>query len=163
MKRNQLSVILKNAPGELAGLCEVLKRTNINILAMSIQNAKDAVKELYKIREKTDRRIALAESYRGILRDSSDYSMIRLIVDKPAEAEKVLQESNHRIDVEQVLAFRLVNQPGMLGRVARRFGEMKINIDYIYGSAMEDAKESIFIVHIAEADLDRIGSFFDDF
>ena len=163
MKKTQLSVILPNAPGELASLCEVLKRTNINILAMNIQNAKDAVKELYKIREKTDRRIALAESYRGILRDSSDYSMIRFIVDKPVEAEKVLQESNHWIDVEQVLEFRLVNQPGMLGRVAKRFGEMKINIDYIYGSAMEDAKESIFIVHIAEADLDRIGSFFDDF
>ena len=81
----------------------------------------------------------------------------------PAEAEKILKESNPWIDVEQVLEFRLVNQPGMLGRVARRFGEMKINIDYIYGSAMEDAKESIFIVHIAETDLDRVGSFFDDF
>ena len=161
-KGKQLSVILKNAPGELSKLCDVLKSANVNILAMSIQNAKDAVKELYRIREKTGRRIALAESYRGVLKDSSDYSLIRLLVDKPVEAEKVLLRADHLFETEPILVFRLVNQPGMLGEVTRRFGEADINIDYIYGSAMKDAKESIFIVHVAESDLDRIGHSFID-
>jgi hypothetical protein len=157
-RKTQLSVILTNAPGELAKLCDVLKAANINILAMSIQNAKDSVKELYNMREKTGRRIALAESYRGILKDSSDYSLIRLYVDKPEQAEKVLLDSNQLVDTEPILVFRLVNQPGMLGRVAKRFGETNVNIDYIYGSAMEEAKESIFVVHIPGSDLDRIES-----
>jgi hypothetical protein len=139
-KRTQLSVILKNAPGELSKLCDLLKAANINILGMSIQNAKDSVKELYKMREKTGRRIALAESYRGILKDSSDYSLIRLLVDHPVQGEKVLVEAKHLVDTEPVLVFKLVNQPGMLGRVAKRFREAKVNIDYIYGSAMEDDK-----------------------
>jgi len=161
-KKTQISVILTNAPGELAKLCDVLKAANVNILAMSIQNAKDSVKELYNMREKTGRRIALAESYRGILKDSSDYSLIRLYVDKPEEAEKVLLDANHLVDTEPILVFRLVNQPGMLGRVAKRFGEAKVNIDYIYGSAMEEEKEAIFLVHIAETDLERIGNSFND-
>jgi hypothetical protein len=155
-KRTQISVILTNAPGELAKLCDVLRAANVNILAMSIQNAKDSVKELYNMREKTERRIALAESYRGILKDSSDYSLIRLYVDKPTEAQKVLVDANHLIDTEPILVFRLVNQPGMLGRVAQRFGEAKVNIDYIYGSAMEEEKEAIFLVHIADSDLSKI-------
>jgi hypothetical protein len=155
-KRTQISVILTNAPGELAKLCDVLKAANVNILAMSIQNAKDSVKELYNMREKTGRRIALAESYRGILKDSSDYSLIRLLVDKPSEGEKVLLDANHLVDTEPILVFKLVNQPGMLGRVVKRFGEAKVNIDYVYGSAMEDAKESIFVLHIAEGDLAKI-------
>ena len=155
-KRTQLSVILTNTPGELSKLCDVLKAQNINILAMSIQNAKDSVKELYNMREKTGRRIALAESYRGILKDSSDYSLIRLLVDKPADAEKALVKSKHLLDKDHVLVFKLVNQPGMLGKVAKRIGEAHVNIDYIYGSAMEDAKESIFVVHIAETDFDRV-------
>ena len=154
--KTQLSVILTNSPGELSKLCDVLKAANINILGMSIQNAKDSVKELYNMREKTGRRIALAESYRGILKDSSDYSLIRLLVDQPTEGEKVLAKANHLVDTEEVLVFKLMNQPGILGRVAKRFGETKINIDYIYGSAMEDAKESIFIVHIAKEDIDRV-------
>jgi len=158
----QLSVILTNAPGELSKLCDVLKAAKINILGMSIQNAKHSVKELYNMREKTGRRIALAESYRGILKDSSDYSLIRLLVDQPIEGEKTLAKTNHLVDVEEVLVFRLVNQPGILGSVARRFGEAKINIDYIYGSAMEDAEESIFIVHIAKEDIDRVKDSFKD-
>jgi len=158
----QLSVILTNAPGELSKLCDVLKAANINILGMSIQNAKDSVKELYNMREKTGRRIALAESYRGILKDSSDYSLIRILVDQPMEGEKVLAETKHLVDSEEVLVFRLANQPGILGRVAKRFGEAKINIDYIYGSAMKDEKESIFIVHIAKEDIDRVKDSFKD-
>jgi hypothetical protein len=155
-KKSQLSVILTNTPGELSKLCDVLRAAGVNILAMSIQNAKDSVKELYNMREKTGRRIALAESYRGILKDSSDFSLIRLFVDKPMEAEMALIEANHLLDKEAILVFRLVNEPGILGRVAKRFGEAKVNIDYIYGSAMEDAKESIFVVHIPESDLDRV-------
>jgi hypothetical protein len=162
-KKTQLSVILTNAPGELSKLCDVLKASNVNILAMSIQNAKDSVKELFNMREKTGRRIALAESYRGILKDSSDYSLIRILVDKPIEAEKALVKANHLIDKDQVLVFKLVNQPGMLGGVAKRFGESNVNIDYIYGSAMDNASESIFVVHIAESDFDRIKNFFKDF
>jgi hypothetical protein len=162
-KKTQLSVILTNAPGELSKLCDVLKASNVNILAMSIQNAKDSVKELFNMREKTGRRIALTESYRGILKDSSDYSLIRILVDEPIEAEKALVKANHLIDKDQILVFRLANQPGMLGRVAKRFGEANVNIDYIYGSAMDDASESIFVVHIAESDFDRIKNLFKDF
>jgi hypothetical protein len=160
--RTQLSVILLNRPGELARLCDTLKAANVNILAMSIQNVKDAVKELYRIREKTGRRVTLDASYQGILKDSSDYSMIRLLVDHPVEAEKVLLNSKHLIDTDPVLLFRLENRPGMLGRVAKRFGETQINIDYIYGSAMEGGQESIFVVHIAEADYARLGHTFDN-
>jgi hypothetical protein len=161
-KKTQLSVILTNTPGELSKLCDILKAVNVNILAMSIQNAKDSVKELFNMREKTGRRIALAESYRGILKDSSDYSLIRLFVDRPAEAETALLKAKNLVDQEPILVFRLVNQPGILGQVAKRLGEAGVNIDYIYGSAMEDAKESIFVVHIAESDLDRVKDVFKD-
>ena len=161
-KRTQLSVILTNEPGELSRLCDILKEADINILAMSIQNARDAVNELYRLRERVGRRIALAESYRGILKDASDYSLIRLLVDKPEEAMRELAKANHWVDAGEVLVFRLVNQPGILGAMARRFGEIRINIDYIYGSIMEDAKESIFVVHIAEKDLELAGDSFTD-
>lgn len=157
-RRTQLSIILINTPGELAKLCDVLSTSNINILAMNIQNAKDAVEELFKIREKTRRRIALAESYRGILKDSSDYSIIRILVNKPEEAERRLRELEYLLDSEPVLVFTLVNKPGMLGQVAKKLGEARINIDYTYGSAMEDAEKSLFILRVSE--IDKAEAFF---
>jgi hypothetical protein len=66
------------------------------------------------------------------------------------------------IDSDNVLVFKLLNKPGILGGVAKRFGEARVNIDYIYGSVMEDALESIFIVHIAESDFERIKDSFKD-
>jgi len=149
-RRTQLSIILLNTPGELAKLCNVLSKSNINILAMNIQNAKDAIKELFKIREKTRRRIALAESYRGILKDSSDYSLVRILVDKPEAAQKRLTELEYLLDSEPVLVFTLINKPGMLGQVAKRLGEGGINIDYTYGSIVENAEQSIFILHVSD-------------
>jgi len=157
-RRTQLSIILINTPGELARLCEVLSKSDINILAMNIQNAKDSVKELFKIREKTRRRIALAESYRGILKDSSDYSIIRILVDKPEEAERRLTELEYLLDSEPVLVFTLTNKPGMLGQVAKKLGEAGININYTYGSVMEDAEKSIFILHVS--DIEKTEQFF---
>ena len=155
-KKTQLSVILTNAPGELSKMCDVLKAANINIMAMSIQNAKDSVKELFNMREKTGRRIALAESYRGILKDSSDYSLIRILVDHPKKAEEELLKSKHLVSRDHVLVFKLLNKPGMLGRVAKRFGEANVNIDYIYGSTTEDCQDAMFIVHIPDSDFEKV-------
>ncbi len=161
-KKTQISVILTNAPGELSKMCDVLRDAHINILAMSIQNAKDSVKELFQMREKTGRRIALAESYRSILKDSSDYSLIRLLVDQPEAAEKVLLKANHLVHTDPILVIQLVNRPGMLGRVAKRFGEAGVNIDYIYGSTKEENSEAMFVLHIAESDYDKVKDFLQD-
>ncbi len=147
---NQISVFLPNTPGELLKLCDHLKRENINILAISIQNAKDYVEELYKARERSGRRMVLAESYRGVLRESSDYSVIRLVVDQAEKAEKTLVNAEYSVDVEPVICLTLANRPGVLGEVAGKFAEAKINIDYVYGSVMGDAEESIFVVHIPD-------------
>jgi hypothetical protein len=151
-KTNQISVFLPNTPGELLKLCDYLKGENVNILAISIQNARDYVEELFKARERSGRRMVLAENYRGVLRESSDYSVIRLVVDQPGEAERILQDAEYTVDVEPVICVRLSNTPGVLGEIAGKFAEASINIDYIYGSAMEDAKESIFVIHIPKID-----------
>ncbi len=149
-KTNQISVFLPNTPGELLKLCDHLKGENVNILAISIQNAKDYVEELFKARERSGRRIVLAENYRGVLRESSDYSVIRLVVDQPEKAEKILRNADYAVDIEPVICIRLTNKPGVLGEIAGKFAHARINIDYVYGSAMETATESIFVIHIPD-------------
>jgi len=149
-KTNQISVFLPNTPGELLKLCDHLKSENVNVLAISIQNARDYVEELFKARERSGRRIVLAENYRGVLRESSDYSVIRLVVDQPEKAEKTLQNAEYTVDIEPVICIRLSNRPGVLGEIAGKFAQARINIDYVYGSAMEEATESVFVIHIPD-------------
>ena len=82
--RQQLEVMLADAPGELAKLTAVLKENQINIEAMSIQDANEYLLALYDVRSTTGRRVAPRDYYEAILRESAKYSMIRLITDNTA-------------------------------------------------------------------------------
>ncbi len=158
----QLIAFLRNAPGELSRLCEVLKGHDINILAMSIQNAEDYVRGLLKARELTGRRIATAASYGSIMKDSEDYSVIRIVVERSQTrgAIELLQSSGYAIETTPVLVIVLENRPGMLGNVAGTFARAGINIDYVYGSVLSGNKKSLFIVHVKPEELDRAAELF---
>ena len=52
-KDKQLSVFLRNVPGELGRFADLMGRSNINILAMFIQNAADYVQEMFNARGKS--------------------------------------------------------------------------------------------------------------
>lgn len=162
IRETQLIAFLKDAPGELAKMCGVLKASKINILAMSIQNAEDYLRGLFKAREITGRRIAPAANYGSVIRDSEDYSVIRFVVerDQTDQAVQILRESGYVIETTPVLMIVLDNKPGMLGAMAETFAKASINIDYVYGSALSGAEKSLFVVHIKEEDLERASSLF---
>ena len=154
-ERTQLSVFLFNTPGELAKLCGMLGERGINIEAMSIQNARDYVMELYRAREKTGRRIALTQNYQSILKESADYSVIRLLVDEPQKAEHLLTEANYSVDMSTVLSVRLDNKPGQLGEVSRKLAEADININYVYGSVEPTESQTVFVMHVSDLEKAR--------
>ena len=148
----QLSAFVKDHPGELWKLCDVIRREGVNILAMSIQNAKYYVMELYRARERTGRRIAPAVNYQSIIKDSEEYSVIRLVVDQPEKAQKALASENYIFDLSPVLLVTLENRPGTLGELAGRLSRARVNIDYVYGSAKEDDDSAVFILHVQNID-----------
>jgi hypothetical protein len=162
IRETQLIAFLKDAPGELAKMCGVLKAKRINILAMSIQNAEDYLRGLFKAREITGRRIAPAANYGSVIRDSEDYSVIRFVVerDQTDQAVRVLREAGYVIETTPVLMIVLDNKPGMLGTMAETFAKASININYVYGSALSGAEKSLFVVHIKEEDLERAAGLF---
>ena len=152
IQKTQLSTYVENAPGVLAGLCGVLADNDINIEAMSIQNARDYVLEMFKARERTGRRIAPAQNYASIMQDAADYSVIRMIVDDEERARELLDAAEYVFDASAVLVIPLENRPGTLGRIAAGLAEAEINIDYVYGSVTKRSEESLFIIHVADVE-----------
>ncbi len=59
MVRTEITLFLKNVPGELSKLTLMLAENNINIDAITIQDATSYVKELFKARGKIFRRYAI--------------------------------------------------------------------------------------------------------
>jgi hypothetical protein len=66
--------------------------------------------------------------------DTADFGILRLIVDKEAEAIKALNEAGFTTRVTDVVAVEIDDKPGGLARVMELFQKKNINIEYLYAS-----------------------------
>lgn len=149
-KEKQLSVFLRNVPGELGRFADLMGKSNINILAMFIQNAADYIQEMFEARGKSIKRTASAASYGSVIKEAKEYSLIRVVVDRTEKALKLLNQANYRVNTSEVLVMRLDNRPGTLSTVSERFGDANININYVYGSGTLDAKTAIYVFSVPD-------------
>ena len=145
MVRKQISLFLKNVPGELGRLASLLADHQINMEALSIQDASSYVSELFKARGKSLKRIASTQSYESMIRDSNEFALIRFLVNDTDKAVQLLAQNDYMFDLIEVIAIDLTNQPGVLAEVAARFGREGINIKYVYGSVRSTDQTALMV------------------
>ncbi len=145
MIRTEISLFLKNVPGELAKLAELMSKSGVNIDAITIQDASSYVQNLFEARGKSLKRIASSASYSSIRRDSAEFALIRMLVDKTDEAVEILKEREYLFDTKELIAIELENTPGRLFEVTKKFGEEGININYVYGSVSSSGGKCLFV------------------
>jgi hypothetical protein len=73
MVRTEISLFLKNVPGELGKLASLISDAGINIDALTIQDASAYVQELFHARGKSLNRIASATDPAAVRRYGSDH------------------------------------------------------------------------------------------
>lgn len=73
---------------------------------------------------------------RGIsISDTVDHAVVRMIVDDPRKAIHILGDHGALVVETDVLAVKLDDTPGELGKWARKLARAKINIEYAYGTS----------------------------
>ena len=75
--------------------------------------------------------------------DTTDYGILRLIVDKPDTALAVLQDSGCLVSVTPVLAVMLPDVPGGLASALSVLESNGVNIEYMYSFAGKDGHAQI--------------------
>jgi hypothetical protein len=145
MVRTEISLFLKNVPGELGRLSTLLSREGVNIDAITIQDASAYVQTLFQARGKSLKRIASSASYNSMRKDSADFALIRLLADPAEKAVELLDREDFLYDTMEVVAIRLKNRPGELANVTSRFGEAGVNINYVYGSVSSPDEQCLFV------------------
>lgn len=153
MVRTEISLFLENIPGELGRLSGMLSDAGINIDALTIQDASEYVQEIFRARGKSLKRIAPAASYGSMQKDSANYALIRILVEDTDKAIDLLSKGGITFDIMPVIALVIDNKPGTLAKMAKRFGEEGININYVYGSALPKGKKSLFVFSPEDIDL----------
>ena len=153
MVRTEISLFLKNVPGELGRLASLFSDNGINIDALTIQDASNYVKDLFQARGKTLKRIASAASYNPIRKDSAEFALIRLLSDDTDKAIDLLAKNEYVYDINPVIAVELENRPGTLAEISNKFGEEGININYVYGSVSSPDAKCLFVFCPEDIDL----------
>ncbi len=149
-KARQLSVFLENKPGELSRLAKLLGDHGVNILAMSIQDPVEHIQGLFRAREVTLRRIASTASYSAILKEASMLTLIRFVTSDPEGSLELLKEAGYNVTMSEVIASVLAHRPGRLAAIADCMAREGINIDYTYGSSLENMDRALFLFHVSD-------------
>ncbi|MEE4359777.1 MAG: amino acid-binding protein [Desulfococcaceae bacterium] len=145
MIRTEISLFLKNVPGELGKLASLLSAEGINIDAITIQDASSYVQTLFQARGKSLKRIASSASYNSMRKDSVEFALIRLLAEPLDKTIEILTKHDYLFDTVQVIALKLENRPGELANITTKFGEAGININYVYGSVSSPDEKCLFV------------------
>ena len=160
MVRTEISLFMRNVPGELGRLAVLFADEGINIDALTIQDASSYVQALFKARGKSIKRIASVASYNSMRKDSVEFALIRLLAGDTDKAVDLLSKNDYVFDVMPVIALELENKPGELAKITTKFGEKGININYVYGSVSSPEAKCLFV--FCPEDIDTAAKIFKD-
>ena len=84
--------------------------------------------------------------------DTSDFGIVRLIVNDVALANKVLRENGFSVSRTPVVAVEVPDRPGGLHSILTVLKEYKINIEYLYAFVEKSGQNAVIIFRFDDAD-----------
>ena len=78
--------------------------------------------------------------------DTNDFGILRLIVDRPADALSALKASGFMVRETPVVGLKIDHKPGGLHRVLKLMEEYGIFIEYMYDLLSADTSETATII-----------------
>lgn len=94
----------------------------------------------------------LSESRVNILALSVESSgILRVVVDNPIHAAGALREQHYTVEQREVLYVVVPNEPGAGRKLAKLIADADVNIDYLYGSAVEGGFMAAIVIGVADA------------
>jgi len=86
------------------------------------------------------------------LADTSDFGILRSIVDKPDQALDVLSKAGFLVKTSEVLAVVIGDKPGGLATVVRILSEGSVNIEYTYAFVAHSRDKAYVILRVDNND-----------
>jgi hypothetical protein len=80
--------------------------------------------------------------------ETSEQGILRLVVDRPAEAAKMLKECPMTVTQSDVLVVELPNKVGVVAKLAEKLAAKRVNIKYIYGSTGKGAGKTNIVLAV---------------
>ena len=88
------------------------------------------------------------------LADTSDFGVLRLIVDDNKKAEEVLKSKGFTVNKTRVVAVEVQDKPGGLNKILSLLDKSGVNVEYMYAFVRQSEDNAVMIFrfdHIDEA------------
>lgn len=80
------------------------------------------------------------------LADTSDFGVLRMIIDHPDQAYLVLKEQHYTVQETDVVTLEVADQPGGLAGVLETLYQNQINVEYLYAFPERDSVDKALLV-----------------
>jgi hypothetical protein len=84
--------------------------------------------------------------------DTTDFGILRLIVNDPELAHRVLREAGFAVSVTEVVAVEVADEPGGLARVLEMMQEANLNIEYLYAFVQKTPDAALVVCRVEQVD-----------
>lgn len=84
--------------------------------------------------------------------DTTDFGILRLIVNKPEQAEQVLRDNGYTVSRTSVIAIAVVDEPGGLAAALDILDKASIGIEYMYAFVGKASNEALVILRVEDPD-----------
>jgi hypothetical protein len=82
---------------------------------------------------------------------SGPNKQIRLLVNNPNRAQKVLQKAGWNTRVEEAVVVNAADRPGQLARIARKLAQRGVNINYAYATVGRGTSRAAIVLGVSNA------------
>jgi len=84
--------------------------------------------------------------------DTADFGILRLIVNEPDLACRVLKEAGFTVSATGVIAVEVADEPGGLDRVLAVLEEAGLNIEYLYAFVQRTPRAALVVFRVEQLD-----------
>ncbi len=113
---------------------------NVTQVSVFLENKPGHLQNVLKIISESDINIITLT-----IAETSDFGVLRMIVNKPEEAVKVLKENNITASTIDVLAIELDDKPGSLFNAIDAFSRNNLNIEYMYAFTEKRGDKAVML------------------
>ena len=84
--------------------------------------------------------------------DTTDFGILRLVVDKPYEAEKTLKEAGLTVSLTDVIAIGIPDKTGGVAETLAMVADKEVGVEYMYSFLSQNYQRAYLIMRVADTE-----------
>ena len=119
----------------------------IKQLSIFLQNRMGSLSKPLEVLSKADVNIKAM-----CMADTSEFGILRLVVDNPEKGKEALEENNFLVKLTEIIGVEMNDTPGGLTSVLKVIKDHKIDLEYLYAFTHEKVGKAILLLHADKLD-----------